>query len=130
MNLDLSWAITTAIAVCALISPIITTLINNHHQKVMKKLEYKELEKEKRIERKRDIFENYLRSAGAVVQMYVADNVNEFGKFSARALCYAPEYLQEDMIQLEHLVFDQNQDEARIQLNKVVFRLRPLLQEL
>lgn len=32
--------LTILIAVCAILSPVITTLVNNHHQKVMKQLEY------------------------------------------------------------------------------------------
>lgn len=130
MNLDLSWVITTVIAVCALISPVITTLISNHHQKAMKELEYKELEKEKRIERKRDIFENYLRSAGAFIQCDSGSNSSEFGMYSARVLCYAPEELQDDIKKLEFLALAHNTNEARVLLDKIAIRLRPLLQEL
>lgn len=45
MQTDLSLTITSIIALCAIISPIITTALNNHHQSVMKKIEFYELAK-------------------------------------------------------------------------------------
>ena len=45
MQIDLSLTITSIIALCAIISPIITTALNNHHQSVMKKIEFYELAK-------------------------------------------------------------------------------------
>ncbi len=45
MQIDLSLTITSIIALCAIISPIITTAINNHHQSAMKKIEFYELAK-------------------------------------------------------------------------------------
>lgn len=37
---NLPWIITTCIAIIAFISPIVTTVINNHHQIKLKQLEY------------------------------------------------------------------------------------------
>lgn len=47
MNIDLNLTITGIIALCAILSPILTTLINNHHQSKMKKVEIYELAKQK-----------------------------------------------------------------------------------
>ena len=39
MKFDLTFTITAVIAVCALIAPVLTTLINNHYQVRLKQLE-------------------------------------------------------------------------------------------
>lgn len=49
MNIDLNLTITGIIALCAILSPILTTLINNHHQSKMKKVEIYELAKQKAL---------------------------------------------------------------------------------
>ena len=129
-NLDLSFTITAIIAICALVSPIATTLINNHHQKSMKKLEYQEQEKQRKIERKREIYEDYVRAAGACIQHANPEALLEFGRHSAQILCYVPDDLIDDIQQLEKLVFDGNRRPSQQQLDVVVVKLRPLLQEL
>lgn len=129
-TLDLSFTITAIIAICALVSPIITTLINNHHQKVMKQLEYQEEEKVHNAERKRQIYENYIRAAGSCVQMLCRENLSEFGKYSSQILCYVPDDMQEDIIALEKLIIEHNTVKALNLLDNIVLKLRPILQEL
>ena len=60
--------LTFIVAFCALISPILTALCNNWHQREMKRLEYKHQEREELKKREREIYDGYLRSAGAVLQ--------------------------------------------------------------
>lgn len=129
-TLDLSFTITAIIAVCSLISPIVTTLINNHHQKVMKQLEYREKEKSYKLERKRQIYENYIRAAGSCVQLLSRETLSEFGKYSSQILCYVPEDLQEDIITMEKLINEHNMVKALSLLDHIVLKLRPILQEL
>lgn len=129
-NLDLSFTITAIIAICSLVSPIATAVINNHHQKSMKKLEYQEQEKQRRIERKREIYEEYFRAAGACIQHANPDSLLEFGRHSAQILCYVPDDLIDDIQRLERLVMSRDRPLAQDQLDVVVVKLRPLLQEL
>lgn len=129
-TLDLSFTITAIIAICALVSPIITTLINNHHQKVMKQLEYQEEEKVHNAERKRQIYENYIRAAGSCVQLISHENLSEFGKYSSQILCYVPDDMQEDIIAMEKLIIERNTVKALNSLDNIVLKLRPILQEL
>ena len=129
-TLDLSFTITAIIAICALVSPIITTLINNHHQKVMKQLECQEEEKVHNAERKRQIYENYIRAAGSCVQLISRENLSEFGKYSSQILCYVPDDMQEDIIAMEKLIIERNTVKALNLLDNIVLKLRPILQEL
>lgn len=129
-KLDLSFTITSIIAICALLSPILTAIINNCHQKSMKKLEYKEQEKQRKIERKREIYEDYFRAAGACVQHINPESLLEFGKHSAQILCYVPDDVIIPIEYLEKLLMDRDQKHAQDQLNLIIAKLRPLLQEL
>lgn len=129
-NLDLSFTITAIIAICSLVSPIATAVINNHHQKSMKKLEYQEQEKQRKIERKREIYEDYVRAAGACIQHTNPEALSEFARHSAQILCYVPDDLVNDVQLLERLVTDNNQNLAQDRLNFIISKLRPLLQEL
>lgn len=129
-KLDLSFTITAIIAICALVSPIATTIINNCHQKSMRKLEYREQEKQRKIERQREIYEDYLRAAGACIQHANPESLLEFGRHSAQILCYVPDDLIDDIQRLERLVISRDRDFAQDQLDLVIAKLRPLLQEL
>ena len=96
----------------------------------MKKLEYKEQEKQRRIERKREIYEDYFRAAGACIQHPNPEALLEFGRHSAQILCYAPDDLMNEIQQLERLIMSRKQDLAQDQLDLIITKLRPLLQEL
>ncbi len=66
MKLDSSW-ILAIIALIAIISPIATALINNHHQKKMKLIDYAQHMNEDLNLHSREIIEQYLHSAGDAV---------------------------------------------------------------
>ncbi|PNE48970.1 hypothetical protein AUF12_16465 [Enterococcus avium] len=44
MKLDLSFTITAIIALCALITPLLTTYLNNSHQRKLRELEFHQQE--------------------------------------------------------------------------------------
>lgn len=56
MKFDLTFTITAVIAACALIAPVLTTLINNHYQVRLKQLELENRHQEDLINHKRDLF--------------------------------------------------------------------------
>ena len=53
-------AVTIIVALAAIISPVITAIINNRHQRKMRELELKEQQRNDVILHKREIFEGYL----------------------------------------------------------------------
>lgn len=95
----------------------------------MKELEYAHQEREAQQKREREIYEGYIRAAGAAVQSETLDNLSEFGSHSALAMYYAPKELREDMLSLERLVkrtsATQDLHSMKVELlNKIVVRLR------
>lgn len=126
---DWSGLVAMVVSICALISPILTAICNNWHQRKMKQMEYDHQEREDRLKREREIYEGYIRAAGAAVQSETLDNLSEFGSHSALAMYYAPKELREDMLSLERLVkrtsATQDLHSMKVELlNKIVVRLR------
>ena len=96
--------LTFIVAFCALISPILTALCNNWHQREMKRLEYKHQEREELKKREREIYDGYLRSAGAVLQYKTPETLRDFGEHSRLAMYYEPTDIREKMLLFEKLI--------------------------
>ncbi len=96
LNIDLSITISVIIALAAIISPILTAIINNAHQKKMKKLELDQEHYEKTVSYQKNIFEEYLRKAGNHIGVNCSDvkASKEYYNAYLAALLYAPNYLQ------------------------------------
>lgn len=108
---------------------MLTAIFNNWHQQKMKQMEYDHQEREERVRREREIYEGYIRAAGAAVQSETLENLSEFGSHSALAMYYASKELREDMLSLERLVkrtsATQDLHSMKVELlNKIVVRMR------
>ena len=103
---DWSGLVAMVVAICALFSPALTAFFNNRHQLEMKKLEYGHQEYEAQQNREREIYEGYIRAAGAVIQYKTPEKVHEFGEHSRLAMYYVPDDIREKMLKLEKLVDD------------------------
>jgi len=89
-KLDLTISISVILAVCAIISPIATAIINNKHQINLKKLEYAHKVAETSLFYKRGIYEDYLRCVGKCFSSRTQEALQEYGKTYALALIYFP----------------------------------------
>lgn len=96
--------LTIVIAVCAILSPVITAIINNHHQKVMKQLEYKHLEHEEQIRHEIEICEKFVRSAGACIHDPTRDEVKIYGENLGVILYYVPDDIRKEILEFENKV--------------------------
>ena len=83
---DWSGLVAMVVSLCALVSPMLTAIFNNWHQQKMKQMEYDHQEREERVRREREIYEGYIRAAGAAVQSETLENLSEFGSHSALAM--------------------------------------------
>lgn len=81
-HLDLSWAITTVIAITAFLSPIVVALINNHHAAKMKQMEFVHEENLKQMEQSRQMAEKQF-------EIYYADKKSAFTEFIQAAGDYS-----------------------------------------
>ncbi|GEM_PF-2387199 len=91
----IDWSATAAwiALLVAIVSPIVTAIINNHHQIKLKKMELYD-------QRKIEVIVSYLQAATEASYMDgVPDN---FAKYSALVLVYAPKELHQKIIQLNN----------------------------
>ena len=101
---DLTFTMTGIIALCAIISPIFTSIVNNIHQTKLKKMELAEQRFSNTVMHKRDIFENYLNCVGRCVNHPDASALKDYGEYYFSALMYAPLDLRDEMIAANHCI--------------------------
>nr|DAN88709.1 MAG TPA: hypothetical protein [Caudoviricetes sp.] len=129
-KVDLTVTISVIIAICAIISPIITTiLINRHLYKIRKLDEAAQLRKETYFY-KRGIYEDYLRYTGQCITHATVETLDNYGATYALALIYFPEDLQSKIIDLNNAINHGTKDNALKKLNKLAPLIRMQLQDL
>lgn len=107
-KIDISITISVIVALCAIISPILTALINNHHQMKIKKLESEQCFYENTIVRIRTIFENYLKTTSRCI-MYESDEaLAEYVECYVAALIYVPSDIGSNMAEIHDLIIKRN----------------------
>lgn len=126
---DWSGLVAMVVSLCALVSPMLTAICNNWHQRKMKQMEYDHQEHEERMKREREIYEGYIRAAGAAIQSPTEENLQVYGSHAALAAYYVPENVQKDILAMDKLVsydtsFGNKLDEKVDLLNKIVTELR------
>ena len=109
----------------------VSTFAGGHHQLEMKKLEYEHQEREAQQKREREIYEGYIRAAGAAIQYQTKESIQTFGEHSALAMYYVPEELRADMVLLEKLAQRrESYDDLLVRkvelLNRIIVKMREL----
>lgn len=126
-KIDLTITISVVIAICAIISPVITTLLNNHHALKMKKLEMKLTEQEKSTLYKRGIYENYLRLTSQCIMHPSAQNLADYGNIYPMALIYFPEELISELNELNTQIAKHEMNNCREMFDKLAPKIRTIL---
>lgn len=103
-KIDLTITVSVIVALAAVISPILTALINNHHQTTLRMLELKQKHYEQTVLYKRNIFENYLKGLSMVSQNTTLENIDRYSKYYSLAYMYLPEHIQIKMSYVNNLL--------------------------
>ena len=122
-KIDLTVSITAILAICAIISPILTALINNAHHTKIKKLELKQEHYQNTTLHRREIFENYLRYTGRCIYRSDSSALKDYGEHYFSALAYAPKDLAEDMIAVNNLIINCRWPEATPMFEKITTKI-------
>lgn len=90
MKIDASLTITGIIAFVALLSPIVTAIINNRYQIKIRQLEISEKRYDESVCRKRELFEKYCQDLSKVILLQAAndDILSEYASSYAKAILY------------------------------------------
>lgn len=129
-KVDLTITISVVIAICAIISPIITTILNNCHQLKLKKLDMELESKKSSSFYKRGIYEDYLRLVGKCVTYANQEAMREYGSIYPLALIYFPESLREDLFSLNESITENHWSVAKQQLNELAPKIHTILQNM
>lgn len=124
-EIDLTISITSVLAICAIVSPILTACINNAHNTKIKKLELKEEKYRNTVLHKRDIYENYLKTAGRCIYYADSDALKDFGEYHMQALVWADDELFDKMTNISKLMYDEDWRNSRVLLEEIA----PLIHE-
>ncbi len=88
---DITITITTVIAIISLISPIITTLLNNHYQLKIKRLEAMDKRYNDLILYKINALQSYCQSLSKIIIYPNEESFIEYGKDFGKAIIYMTE---------------------------------------
>lgn len=111
-KIDLTISISVIVALCAIVSPILTAIINNRYQIKLKRLELSRQEYKDSVLYQRDICENYLKYAGRCIYYADHDALKDYGEYYYSALMYVPPDIQDDMIKANGLMLEDKYDDA------------------
>lgn len=128
LNFDLTVSISVILALAAIISPILTALINNRHHTKIRKMEMQQQTYENTILHKRTVFENYLKVAGKCIYYSDTSSLKEYGEFYFHALMYAPPELRNDMIAANQKMQNYDWEEASEIIEKISAKISDNLQ--
>ena len=127
---NLSVTISVIVAICAIISPILTAIINNHYQYKLRKLDdEKELRKTSTMY-KRDILENYLKYLGECHVRATTDSESNYGKYYFLAYLYAPSTVLPLMEKIDDYYSNHDFYNNEIPLEEVALKLREYINSL
>lgn len=129
-EIDLTITISVVIAVCAIISPVITTLLNNRHVYRMKKLDLKQESEKSSYFYKRGIYEEYLKFAGRCVANASNEAMQEYGQTYLLAMIYFPEELRPELMRINNLICSYSMQEARSALDDLAPKICTILQNM
>lgn len=130
MKVDLTVTISVILGCAAIVSPILTALINNFHESRMRK---KDREHEKYMETvvyKRRLIETYLQKVLKCIQNATPENEAEYAECFGSTVSYLPDDIREKMVLIDSMIHRTELDEAYDQFIQLLPRLISILQKL
>lgn len=127
---DLSITISAIIAIAAVVSPILTTLINNHHQARLRKIELKQKHFEETVIYQRKIFENYLRAAGRCAGYNDGKASQDYHESYFLAFMYVPDTFKPQMQEINQYFYRGDLEAANIKLEQLIPNLQAYMKSL
>lgn len=129
-NFDLTITISAIVAVSAVISPIFTTIINNHYQLKLKKIELKQKEYEQTILYKRNILENYIRYLNGVYQYPNNESLSNYAQYYSLAYAYLPENTRKKISDINHRLGQSAHANIVNEIDEIISDISDILQKL
>lgn len=126
---DLTISISVIVALCAIISPILTAIINNRYNLKLKRMELSQQKYNDSVLYHRNVYENYLKHAGRCIYYADLDALKDYGEYYYSALMYAPPDIQTDMIAANRLMLEDKYDEASLIIEVIAAKIHDIQQK-
>ena len=130
MQWDLNWTVGSVLAVSAILSPILTALINNRHLRKMRKIEMKQEEYKDTVVFKRKTIETYMQMTAGYVQSHKIENRIEYAQSFGLAIVYVPNEIRTQMLELDKNVNQKNYEKSYEMFTTLIPQLIAFLQTL
>lgn len=111
-KIDLTVTISAIVAIAAIISPVITALINNAYQLKLRKLEIQQQRYEQDTLHRREIFENFLSAFNEVCHRRDDATISRYAASYSLVYIYLPEKVRKDLGLVNLLIANYEWDEA------------------
>lgn len=128
----LSTIVTISVAIAAIISPILTALINNKHQTKIKKMELEHDHYEKAVTYQRNIFENYLRITGHYIGSEFEDyeDQKKYNDAYLSILLYTPDELKSLLVNANKFIIQKDLKQSLASFELIATKIRDHLNTL
>lgn len=117
--MNLATCISIIVAICSVISPMFTSIIDNMFKLRLKRIELEQKNYEDTVVYKRTILENYLKYTGRCISDPTEDTLRDYGQFYTLALIYVPNDIRSKMIDLNKLIRSDYWSDASTSLNEL-----------
>lgn len=111
-TVDLTVTITTILALVAIISPVLTAIIDNIFRLIIKHSENKQKRYEQNTLHKRELFENFLSAFNEVCHLQNVDAVRRYASSYSLVYIYLPKCVRDDLGLVNLLIGRRDWDEA------------------
>lgn len=91
-------------AICAIIAPVLVTIINNHHQYKLKEMDLKQKTYEQTIIHKRQLFENFLSAFNQVCHLKTEEAISKYSSSYSLVYIYLPKEVRDDLGRINLLI--------------------------
>ena len=122
--------ITAIVALAAIISPVLTTIINLVFQVLSKKAELKEKRYQETVVYKKNIFENYITSCSKYISSGELADEKSYRHFYYLALLYLPNELRTELEKIEEILQEQRFRSAQNYIVKLIPKLKEYIDKL
>lgn len=129
-KIDLTISVTAILGIAAIVSPVLTTLLNNHHLFRIKKLELKQNEYEQTVLYKRNIFEQFLQGLSQLSQYQSEEHLALYSKYYPLAYMYLPSDVQKNLSELNLLILSRSWKEIGKYVDRLTTEIYTVLKAL
>ena len=129
-KIDLTISVTALLGIAAIISPILTALLNNRYLLKMKKLESKQKEFDQTVLYKRNIYEQFLQGLSQLSQNQNEEHLGLYSKYYPLAYMYLPSDVQKTLSELNSLVLSRSWKEVGKYVDRLTIDIYTVLKAL